>query len=60
MKNVGADSFFIVIKLSKNILELSNILSKDQLTYILTKVVTIQIFRRLLNKLRMYYIHLTN
>nr|KYP47863.1 Copia protein [Cajanus cajan] len=57
MKHVEVNRFFIKEKLDENILELPNIRFEDKLTNILTKVMTNQIFGRLLDKLGMYDIH---
>ena len=52
-KHVEVDRFFIKEKLDDKIVELPKIRSEDQLVDILTKVVSIQVFSKFLDKLGM-------
>ena len=56
-KHVEVDRFFIKEKLDDKIVELPKIWSEDQLTDILTKAVSSQVFSKFLDKLGMYDIY---
>ena len=53
-KHVEVDNFFIKEKLEEKVVYIPHVRSEDQLTDILTKAVTRNIFTKLINKLGMF------